>query len=99
MSKIANLEGTVHLLYRGTNGKPTYGISVRAIGRVEDVEKRGLRRTWDINDYEIINNDGWQDTLGLTDGEVMTIRTQVVQALLTDSERHRWMVLVSETAK
>lgn len=99
MSKIAHLIGPVHLLYRGTNGKPTFGISVRATGPEENVEKRGLRRTWDINDYEILNNDGWQDTLGLSDGEVMTIRTQVVQALLTDPERSRWMVLVSETAK
>jgi len=38
-----------HLLYQGANGYKTYGITVRTLEPIDDVERKGYQRTWDLN--------------------------------------------------
>jgi len=42
-----------HLLFTGQNGRKTFGITVRNYGTVDEIEKRGLSRTFHVNDFSI----------------------------------------------
>ena len=63
-----------HLLFTGSNGRKTFGITVRNYGTVEEVEKRGYSRTFLVNDFSIKlkNTDGryaYQDSMNMSDEE------------------------------
>jgi len=45
------IEGKVHLLFVGDNGKKTFGITIRNLKPREEVEEHGYRRIWDMNSY------------------------------------------------
>lgn len=65
-----------HLLFSGLNGSKTYGITVRCDGPTSDVEARGYKREWDINDNTILNGNV-RALLDLTDEEHDTLVREI----------------------
>lgn len=54
---IARIVSPLHLIYTGTNGSKTYGVTVRSEGTQEEIEKKGLSREWIVNDYMLLETD------------------------------------------
>ena len=76
-----------HVLWVGSNGRKTYGITVRATGTKEEVELKGFQRQFNINDYMIarMGAQSLADQLGLTleEAEAIPIATaRLVQQFL-----------------
>jgi hypothetical protein len=65
---MATIVKGLHVLYTGTNGRKTYGITVRATGTEADVEKKGFKREWHLNDKYLLDvpYERLQGLLGLS---------------------------------
>ena len=65
-----------HLLWVGSNGRKTYGITVESTFERSEVEQKGYQRRWNENDYSILKND-IGEFLGLTIEETETLRAEI----------------------
>jgi len=67
------------LLFTGANGHKTYGIKVRSLGSKADVEDRGYRREWEINDHTLakVSTNELALFLGIADEEAQQLQSAV----------------------
>jgi hypothetical protein len=70
-----------HLLWTGSNGIKTYGITVRSVRGKDEVEDKGYQRQFDINDYSIARLDSVRaaEQLGVTLESFELIKSEVAR--------------------
>ncbi len=73
-----------HVLYVGSNGQTTFGITVRATCPVEESRSRGYLHEWKINDYTILCRKNVADLLGLTPEEHGTLMGTIFKLVEND---------------
>lgn len=67
---------SLHALWNTSNGTIVYGITVRRDESKEQVEDRGYRREWDVNDITIMSQDltTWLD---ITPDQLKELRLEI----------------------
>jgi len=65
-----------HLLWVGSNGRKTYGITVESTQERSEVEQKGYQRRWNENDHSILTKD-FGTFLGMTAEEVEAMRAEI----------------------
>lgn len=67
-----------HLLFVGANWNKTYGITVEHLAPSEEVEKQGLRRQFEVNDFYVRKSQDWcKEELGLSDEQYQAIANEL----------------------
>ena len=63
-----------HRLFMGMGGKPTFGITVRAL---PGYSSPGHKDEWDINDHDILSRSDLTEFLGLTPEEHTALVSEI----------------------
>lgn len=66
-----------HLIFIGGDDYRTYGVTVRSLLPKSEVEDRGKKREWDINDYSLSRRD--LSFLGLSPDEEIELKAEVLK--------------------